>query len=64
MTIPLLKDWNYSLLVSILALAFYAGTFVALTKNHLKHIADDIKTLIRGQQRMNRRITKIERRMR
>lgn len=64
MNLPLMKDWNYSLLVSILALAFYAGGFVVLTRNHLKHLAEGIKALLQGQKRMNRRITKIERRLR
>ena len=64
MTIPLLKDWNFSLLVSILALAFYAGGFVVLTRNHLKHLGEDIKALLRGQKYMSNRITKIERRIR
>lgn len=52
-----------AIIISILTLAFYTGGFVLLTKNHLKHLAQDIKKLLHIQKRHGKRIARIERRV-
>lgn len=52
-----------AILISIMTLVFYTGGFVLLTKNHLKHLADDVKSLMRGQRKMEERMARIEWRM-
>lgn len=54
---------NGTVIVAAISAIFYTGGFVLLTRNHLAHLAKDIKRILKGQRYLRRRVSRIERRL-
>ena len=52
-------DWT-TIGIAALTTAFYVGGFIKLTRNHLAHLAKDLKSIRIGQKRQDKRIDRIE----